>query len=146
MVTIVVISVFVVMIASIIAIAKMPESKAPKREPIQPISKSKELTNSHKKSSLFVEDYTLLDFVREFGPKMQIGEHTYNDKVFHTCRFIKPNGDITDVRFFSQLGELTKEQIRNRKDELFVGKMKSGRYYLHDENMKEWEEVDFSLL
>lgn len=146
MVTIVIISIFVVIIAGIIAIAKMPESKAPKREPIQPISKSKEPTNSYKKSSLFVEDYTLLDFAREFGPKMQIGEHTYNNKVFHTCIFIKPNGEITDVRFFSQLGELTKEQIRDRKAELFVGKMKSGKYYLHDENVEKWEEVDFSLL
>lgn len=145
MVTIAIISVLVIMIVGIIIIAKMPESKAPKREPIQPISKPKESINSHKKSSLFVEDYTLLDFVRKFGPKMQIGEHTYNGKVFHTCRFIKSNGEITDVRFFSQLGELTKEQIRDRKAKLFVGKMKSGKYYLHDDNVEEWEEVDFNL-
>lgn len=94
-------------------------------------------------SSLFINDYPLVEFVKLFGPKIQIGTHTKNDKTYHDCRFINSKGMITKVSFFSQLGELTKEEIKNRKDELYVGQMKSGKYYIHDENVRPWEEVIF---
>lgn len=136
-------AVIVIVLISIIVfgIIKMSISKTPKEYPTPLSPKPKEPISNTKESSLFIEDYPLLVFTEKFGSKMQIGEHKNNGKIFHTCRFIKPNGETTDVRFFSQLGELTKDQIKNRKDKLFVGKMVNGKYYLHDENVKEWEEV-----
>ena len=97
-------------------------------------------------SSLFLRDWPLLDFALEFGPQMQVGQGTRsNGETYHLCRFIKEDGSITRVYFFSQLGELTPAKIQARKNELYVGQMSSGKYYLHDKNIKDWKTVDLGI-
>lgn len=96
--------------------------------------------------SLFIQDWSLLDFALEFGPQMQVGQATNkNGETYHLCRFIKKDGSITRVYFFSQLGELTPAEITARKNELYVGLMSSGKYYLHDKNVKAWEIVELGI-
>lgn len=95
---------------------------------------------------LFIKDWTLLDFTLKFGPQMQVGQGTRsNGETYHLCRFIKDDGSITRVYFFSQLGELTLAEIKARKNELYIGQMSSGKYYLHDKNVTAWETVDLGL-
>lgn len=92
---------------------------------------------------LFLQDWTLIDFAKKFGPKMGIRTYTNNTsgEVFKVCIFCSPSGVETFVRFFSQLGELTPVEISQRKNELKVGRMSNGKYYLHDNNIKIWEDI-----
>ena len=91
---------------------------------------------------IFIEDYTLLDFARNHG-NMSVGKFTNNQgKTYHKCLFTKEDGISTSVSFFSQLGELTPQEIKDRKYELFVGQMKSGKYYLHAKDINLWEDVN----
>lgn len=90
---------------------------------------------------LFLSKWTLLDFIKAFG-HMKIGE--FKDEygiVFHKCFCTKGDGTITEVSFFSQLGELTSQEIKDRKDELFIGQMDSGKYYLYSKGVKAWEDI-----
>lgn len=91
---------------------------------------------------LFPNKWTLLDFIKEFG-RMKIGEFKNEYGVtFHKCACTKGDGIITEVSFFSQLGELTASEIKERKNQLFVGQMESGKYYLYAKGVKAWEEVN----
>lgn len=96
------------------------------------------------KDSLFVENCSLLDFARKYGPKMQIGEFTNTEtgKNFKQCVFTQENKVQTYVMFYSQLGVLSPQEISQRKNELKVGCTKEGKFYLHDEDIKLWEDVE----
>lgn len=102
--------------------------------------------SSKEETSVFIEDYSLLDFAKKFGPKMQIG--TLKDaegKTFKKIRFINNEGKETFASFFSQLGYLTSSEIVQRKYELKIGKMTNGKYYLHDSKVEPWQDVDLTL-
>lgn len=95
-----------------------------------------------KENNIFIKDWTLIDFAKEFGPRMQVGEfYTISGKSYHKCVFTRPDGKQTYVGFFSQLGELTNQEISDRKNELKVGLTASQKYYLHDSNVEMWEDV-----
>ena len=96
-----------------------------------------------KPKPLFVEDWPLLDFARANG-KMQVGDFISKDtnEEFKACIFTKKDGSRIFVGFFSQLGELTPAEISRRKDELKVGLMSNGYYYLHDNNIKLWKDIN----
>lgn len=101
-------------------------------------------TSSEKETPVFIEDYTLLEFAKKFGHKMQIGEFTDSEgKIYHKCRFVNGNTE-TWVSFFSQMKELTALEIAQKKYELKVGKRPNGKYFLHDANVKPWQDVDLN--
>lgn len=100
-----------------------------------------DVDNSDDEDKLFPNKWTLMEFARNFG-HMQIGEFRNEyGIIYHKCSFTKEDGSIIYVSFFSQLGELTPEEVKNRKDELFVGQMESGKYYLYAKGVKAWEDV-----
>lgn len=95
-------------------------------------------------NTLFIKTWSLLDFAREFGPKMQIGifVNKNTEKKYKKCVFTQNDGSQTYVSFFSQLGEIAPEEISQRKESLKIGMTKDGKYYLHNGDIKMWEDVD----
>ena len=102
------------------------------------------ITENTVKESLFVENWDLLDFAKEYGPKMQVGKFTNAETgvPFTQCIFTQEDGTQTYVMFFSQLGILPPLEISKRKEELKVGRTKEGKFFLHDEHIKLWEDVE----
>ena len=94
--------------------------------------------------NIFVRTWALLSFTKEFGPRMQRVEclNKETNKTFYRCVFTNPDGNYTWVDFMSYLGEPSAKEISLRKEELKVGKMENGKYYLFDSNMKVWQDVD----
>lgn len=108
----------------------------------------KKLKNIYQnENSTFIQSWTLIDFAREFGPKMQVGVfYSISGKPYHKCVFIKPDGTKTYVNFFSQLGELTSQEISKRKEELSVGLNIFNKYYLCDKKVNKCESIDLNLI
>ena len=78
-----------------------------------------------------LKTWTLDEFTNEFGPKMQVKEYA-NGKtgdLFHSCVFTK-GYTRTFVAFSSKLGELTKKEILDMKDELIILRVQNGKYKL----------------
>lgn len=78
-----------------------------------------------------IKIWTLDEFTCEFGPKMQVKEYA-NGKtgdLFKSCVFTKGK-TRTFVSFSSKLGEHTKKELLDMKDELIVMKVQSGKYKL----------------
>lgn len=78
-----------------------------------------------------IKIWTLDEFTNEFGPKMQVKEFA-NGKtgdLFKSCVFTKGK-TRTFVSFSSKLGEHTKKELLDMKDELIVMKVQSGKYKL----------------
>lgn len=78
-----------------------------------------------------IKIWTLDEFTSEFGPKMQVKEYA-NGKtgdLFKSCVFTKGK-TRTFVSFSSKLGEHTKKELLDMKDELIVMKVQSGKYKL----------------
>lgn len=78
-----------------------------------------------------IKIWTLDEFTNEFGPKMQVKEYA-NGKtgdLFKSCVFTKGT-TRTFVSFSSKLGEHTKKELLDMKDELIVMKVQSGKYKL----------------
>lgn len=88
---------------------------------------------------IFIEDWQLLNFAKEFG-KMQVGtfRETETGIVYKACLFTNPVGIKTYVYFHSELGELSPSEISKRKNELYVGKAENGNYFLYSKNNKGW--------
>lgn len=81
--------------------------------------------------STTLKTWTLDEFTNEFGPKMQVKEYA-NGKtgdLFHSCVFTK-GYTRTFVAFSSKLGELTKKEILDMKDELIILRVQNGKYKL----------------
>lgn len=78
-----------------------------------------------------IKIWTLDEFTSEFGPMMQVKEYA-NGKtgdLFKSCVFTKGK-TRTFVSFSSKLGEHTKKELLDMKDELVVMKVQSGKYKL----------------
>ena len=78
-----------------------------------------------------LKTWTLEEFTNEFGPKMQVKEYA-NGKtgdLFKSCVFSKGK-TRTFVAFSSKLGELTKKEILEMKDELIILRVQNGKYKL----------------
>lgn len=78
-----------------------------------------------------IKIWTLDEFTSEFGPMMQVKEYA-NGKtgdLFKSCVFTKGKTRIF-VSFSSKLGEHTKKELLDMKDELIVMKVQSGKYKL----------------
>lgn len=78
-----------------------------------------------------IKIWTLDEFTSEFGPMMQVKEFA-NGKtgdLFKSCVFTKGK-TRTFVSFSSKLGEHTKKELLDMKDELIVMKVQSGKYKL----------------
>lgn len=93
---------------------------------------------------IFVENWTFADFYKKFGPKVKIGKCTnhYTNEEYDCCTFTNNYWDTVFVGFFKQLGSLTKEELVNRRYELFVGKTRSGFYRIYDSNIKRYGVID----
>lgn len=92
---------------------------------------NKETTNEEPLKHKIIKTWSLLDFAREFGPKMQVGEfiNSETQKTFKNCIFTKDNTK-TFVAFSSKLGVLTPKEIVERKNSLIVVQLDSGIYSL----------------
>lgn len=78
-----------------------------------------------------IKIWTLDEFTSEFGPMMHVKEYA-NGKtgdLFKSCVFTKGK-TRTFVSFSSKLGEHTKKELLDMKDELIVMKVQSGKYKL----------------
>lgn len=78
-----------------------------------------------------IKIWTLDEFTSEFGPMMQVKEYA-NGKtgdLFKSCVFTKGK-TRTFVSFSSKLGEHTKKELLDMKDELIVMKVQNGKYKL----------------
>lgn len=99
----------------------------------------------------FTEVFSFIEFVKANGPTVGLASHTNKNtgKEFHTLEIKDDTGKTISVRFHSSLGELSSEQLKERKSELYVGKRNSDlRWYLYDKNYKDtngWEEVDLGI-
>lgn len=95
------------------------------------------------KPNSFCAAWKFIEFVNMHGPHVGIAGHvTKEGKLFHTCEISDDEGKTVSVRFSASLGELDNQQIKEMKDRLFVGKTNSGKYYLYDEQFKDWQDVD----
>lgn len=95
---------------------------------------NKETTNEEPIKPKIIKTWSLLDFAREFGPKMQVGEFVNSEtqETFKNCIFTK-NNTKTFVAFSSKLGVLTPKEIVERKNSLIVVQLESGMYSLCDD-------------
>lgn len=98
----------------------------------------------------FIESYSFIEFVQMKGSKVGKVSHInrLTKKTFYTLEIQDSTGKTTSVRFHSSLGELSVEQLKERKAELFVGKKTLGhRWYLYDKSFNErnWKEVNLEV-
>ena len=66
-------------------------------------------------------------------------------EAFKSCAFLSSKGEITLVAFSSKLGELTRKQIAEQKDDLQVVQLERGSYKLCKTGHDTWEDVDLGL-
>ena len=101
-------------------------------------------SNSKKNSRYSSNTWSLITFIKEFGPRMQVGEFTNHDtgEKFKSCVFTQENGTKTFVAFSSKLGVLTEREIADMKEDLAVIKSKAGHYSLIKGRRKAWKDVD----
>lgn len=101
--------------------------------------------DSNKKNSRHSSNtWSLIAFIKEFGPRMQVGEFTNHEtgEKFKSCVFTQENGTKTFVAFSSKLGVLTEREIADKKEDLAVIKSKTGHYSLIKGRRKAWKDVD----
>ena len=114
----------------IIATATPPPVSAPTLVNIPSENKHKDaIADSDEVTTL--KTWTLDEFTSEFGPKMQVKEYA-NGKtgdLFKSCVFSKGT-TRTFVAFSSKLGELSKKEILDMKDELIILRVQNGKYKL----------------
>lgn len=93
--------------------------------------------------------WSLIDFVRKNGGKLQIGEFTNKEdgSIFHSCIVSDGTPDSRCfVAFSSKLGELAPKEIAVQKDSLQVVQFEeSGHYCLCKQGENSWEDVDLGL-
>ena len=81
-----------------------------------------------------VKSWTLVEFAKLYG-KMQVGDFTnrVTGETFKSCIFTDKEGNTLYVSFCSKLGVLSSEQIKNKRDFLKVGLLKTNRYILYED-------------
>lgn len=86
---------------------------------------------SESEDSTSLQTWTLDEFINEFGPKMQVKEfaNSKTGDLFKSCVFTKGK-TRTFVAFSSKLGEHTKKELFDMKDELIIIKVQNGKYKL----------------
>ena len=96
--------------------------------------------------------WSLLSFAKAKG-KMQVGtfhsvDENGNPRAFKSCVFINPDEptDKTFVGFSSKLGELTPDQVVDRKNDLQVVELTDNEtlkkhYYLCNKGENAWQDV-----
>ena len=106
--------------------------------------KNQEKSIDAAKADAFVKTWSLEDFVKKFGPKMELGKfpEKNNRESFQRCRFTDTKGSRTYTSISFRIGEITPEQIKERKEKLRIGKLPNGHYVLYDNNWKDWKNVD----
>lgn len=95
-----------------------------------------------KQSSDLEKSWPLVEFAKMHG-KMQIGEFLNNKtgKPFKSCVFTDGGGNTTYVSFYSKLGVLTPQQIKDKRDLLKVGLLNTNKYVLYEE-WDGWNDVN----
>lgn len=79
-----------------------------------------------------IQTWSLIDFARNHG-KMQIGTfHQEEFNIIYKACIFTLNSERTYVYFSSELGELTPQEIVNRKNQLKVAKLSNGTYELYE--------------
>lgn len=87
---------------------------------------------------------SLIAFARSHG-KMQVGKFVNKDtgEQFSSCIFTNPEDQSrTFVAFSSNLGELTPQEIKDRKDSLQVVELETGTFKLCNTGSNSWQDVD----
>lgn len=88
--------------------------------------------------------WSLMSFARSHG-KMQVAPFVNKDtgEAFKSCVFTDPDDQSrTFVSFSSNLGELTPQEIKDRKDSLQVVELETGTFKLCNVGADNWEDVD----
>lgn len=95
----------------------------------------------------FTEVWPFVDYIKQNGAVIGLQSHLnkITGKPFTTCEVRDVNGKTKSIHFSKSLGELSSQQLKDRKDKLFVGKTNNGRLYLFDKYFKEWEDVDLGI-
>lgn len=91
--------------------------------------------------------WSLISFAKAHGI-MSIGDCTNHEsnKPFKACTFTSPiDGTRTFVGFSSRLGELTPQEVAERKDNLQVVELMSGNFKLCEKGESTWETVDLGI-
>lgn len=85
-----------------------------------------------KDKAKIVQTWSLLDFAREHG-KMQVGRFTNNEtqETWKSCIFTDSEGNRIFVAFSTKIGELTPQEIVERKNQLKVVLLSNGNYILY---------------
>lgn len=96
---------------------------------------------------IIVQTWSLLDFAKIYGPKMQVGEFSNKEtgEIFKSCIFTKPDGNRTFVAFSAKMGELTPTEIAAMKEELVVVQYEDGNFSLCKKDPNNLEDVDLCL-
>ena len=96
------------------------------------------------------QSWSFMAFARMMGkPRYAAGlENKATHEKFNAIAMVDPNND-RDVKCFvhfsSKLGELTKEEVAARKDNLQVVELNSGSYVLCNYGNSSWEDIDLGL-
>lgn len=91
--------------------------------------------------------WPLVDFAKSHGKMKVTGNMTNSQtgEVFKSCAFVSPGGAVTLVGFSSNLGELTPDEISNRKNKLQVVELESGSFKLCERGEDSWVDVNLDL-
>lgn len=88
--------------------------------------------------------WSLMSFARSHG-KMQVAPFVNKDtgEAFKSCVFTDPDDQSrTFVSFSNNLGELTPQEIKDRKESLQVVELETGTFKLCNVGANNWEDVD----
>ena len=107
-----------------------------------PMANHEKDTVNESSNSDLVNSWPLIDFAKLHG-KMQVGEfkNSNSGEVFKSCIFTDKDGNVVYVSFYSKLGVLTPQQIKEKKDLLRVGLLNTDRYVLY-EKWEGWNNVN----
>ena len=92
-----------------------------------------------------VKSWSLVDFAKLHG-KMQVGEfrNSTTGESFKSCIFTDKDGNVVYVSFYSKLGVLTPQQIKEKRDVLKVGLHNTDKYVLY-EKWEGWNNVNLGF-
>ena len=104
---------------------------------------------SEKQRSIFIKNWTVAEFRKEFGKEYKIQEYTNysNYLTYKYCIFRKGVLCLQEtwVRFATTLEDLSLEDFRKRENELMIGQSDTKKYVLYDNNIKNWNAQDVDL-